>query len=92
VCAGPPGTENGRQAFAGPLQVVAAAANLVLSSGKSRAGAQFVDDLVTVLLVGSAFGRVLVEQNARMALSVCDRGYIREKGHESPVTHEKLGG
>jgi branched-chain amino acid transport system ATP-binding protein len=44
----------------------------------------------------------LVEQNARMALSVCDRGYIMEKGlivfdgassalRESPVTREKLG-
>jgi len=45
---------------------------------------------------------LLVEQNARMALSVCDRGYILEKGQivfegpapalrESPVTREKLG-
>jgi len=45
---------------------------------------------------------LLVEQNARVALSVCDRGYIMEKGsivfeasstelRESPVTHEKLG-
>jgi branched-chain amino acid transport system ATP-binding protein len=45
---------------------------------------------------------LLVEQNARMALSVCDRGYVMEKGvivfegparelRESPVTHEKLG-
>jgi branched-chain amino acid transport system ATP-binding protein len=45
---------------------------------------------------------LLVEQNARMALSVCDRGYIMEKGEivfagpaaelrESPVTREKLG-
>jgi branched-chain amino acid transport system ATP-binding protein len=45
---------------------------------------------------------LLVEQNARVALSVCDRGYIMEKGqiafaapaHElrdSPVTREKLG-
>ncbi|HEV8438750.1 MAG TPA: ABC transporter ATP-binding protein [Methylomirabilota bacterium] len=45
---------------------------------------------------------LLVEQNARMALNVCDRGYIMEKGlivfegpsrelRESPVTHEKLG-
>ncbi len=45
---------------------------------------------------------LLVEQNARMALSVCDRGYIMEKGaivfegparelRESPVTREKLG-
>jgi branched-chain amino acid transport system ATP-binding protein len=44
----------------------------------------------------------LVEQNARMALSVCDRGYIMEKGlivfegssgelRDSPVTREKLG-
>jgi len=44
----------------------------------------------------------LVEQNARMALNVCDRGYIMEKGlivfegssralRESPVTREKLG-
>ncbi|MGH7278624.1 MAG: ABC transporter ATP-binding protein, partial [Candidatus Rokuibacteriota bacterium] len=45
---------------------------------------------------------LLVEQNARMALAVCDRGYILEKGtivfagpsrelRESPVTREKLG-
>jgi len=45
---------------------------------------------------------LLVEQNARMALHVCDRGYILEKGvivfegpsaelRESPVTREKLG-
>jgi len=45
---------------------------------------------------------LLVEQNARMALAVCDRGYIMEKGaivfegpakelRESPVTREKLG-
>ena len=44
----------------------------------------------------------LVEQNARMALSVCDRGYLMEKGlivfegasgvlRDSPVTREKLG-
>ena len=45
---------------------------------------------------------LLVEQNARMALGVCDRGYLMEKGvivfegpsqelRESPVTREKLG-
>ena len=45
---------------------------------------------------------LLVVQNARVALSVCDRGYIMEKGvivfagasqelRESPVTREKLG-
>ena len=45
---------------------------------------------------------LLVEQNARMALSVCDRGYIMEKGlivfeaaatelRDSPVIREKLG-
>jgi branched-chain amino acid transport system ATP-binding protein len=45
---------------------------------------------------------LLVEQNARVALAVCDRGYILEKGvivfagsskelRESPVTREKLG-
>ncbi|MBI4635879.1 MAG: ABC transporter ATP-binding protein [Candidatus Rokubacteria bacterium] len=45
---------------------------------------------------------LLVEQNARMALNVCDRGYIMEKGsivfegpagelRESPLTREKLG-
>jgi branched-chain amino acid transport system ATP-binding protein len=45
---------------------------------------------------------LLVEQNARMALSVCDRGYIMEKGvivfegpakelRDSPVMREKLG-
>jgi branched-chain amino acid transport system ATP-binding protein len=45
---------------------------------------------------------LLVEQNARVALSVCDRGYIMEKGsivfeasarelRESPVAREKLG-
>ena len=45
---------------------------------------------------------LLVEQNARVALSVCDRGYIMEQGlivfdgpaqelRDSPVTREKLG-
>jgi branched-chain amino acid transport system ATP-binding protein len=45
---------------------------------------------------------LLVEQNARVALSVCDRGYIMEKGvivfeassrelRDSAVTREKLG-
>src|SRR5262249_3928981 len=45
---------------------------------------------------------LLVEQNARMALAVCDRGYVMEKGvivfegparelRESPLTREKLG-
>ena len=45
---------------------------------------------------------LLVEQNSRVALSVCDRGYVMEKGSivfeassrelsESPVTREKLG-
>jgi branched-chain amino acid transport system ATP-binding protein len=45
---------------------------------------------------------LLVEQNARVALSVCDRGYLMEKGlivfegsstelRASPVTREKLG-
>jgi branched-chain amino acid transport system ATP-binding protein len=45
---------------------------------------------------------LLVEQNARMALAACDRGYIMEKGsivfegpsgvlRDSPVTREKLG-
>ena len=45
---------------------------------------------------------VLIEQNARVALSVCDRGYIMEKGtivfeaparelRDSPITREKLG-
>ncbi len=45
---------------------------------------------------------LLVEQNARVALAVCDRGYVMEKGvivfagssaelRDSPVTREKLG-
>jgi branched-chain amino acid transport system ATP-binding protein len=45
---------------------------------------------------------LLVEQNARVALSVCDRGYLMEKGvivfagssrelRDSPVTRETLG-
>jgi branched-chain amino acid transport system ATP-binding protein len=45
---------------------------------------------------------LLVEQNARVALSVCDRGYIMGKGaivfegpsaelRDSPVMREKLG-
>jgi branched-chain amino acid transport system ATP-binding protein len=53
-------------------------------------------------LVGQGITVLLVEQNARVALSVCDRGYIMEKGaivfegsslvlRDSPVTREKLG-
>jgi branched-chain amino acid transport system ATP-binding protein len=45
---------------------------------------------------------LLIEQNARVALSVCDRGYLMEKGvivfeapsrelRDSPVTRETLG-
>jgi branched-chain amino acid transport system ATP-binding protein len=45
---------------------------------------------------------LLIEQNARVALSVCDRGYIMEKGlivfeasarelRDSPIVREKLG-
>jgi branched-chain amino acid transport system ATP-binding protein len=45
---------------------------------------------------------LLVEQNARVALAVCDRGYLMEKGlivfegpaaalRDSPVTRERLG-
>jgi branched-chain amino acid transport system ATP-binding protein len=45
---------------------------------------------------------LLIEQNARVALAVCDRGYVMEKGtivleasarelRDSPITREKLG-
>jgi branched-chain amino acid transport system ATP-binding protein len=53
-------------------------------------------------LRGRGISIILVEQNLALAETVCDRGYIMEKGsivfeassqelRESPVTREKLG-
>jgi branched-chain amino acid transport system ATP-binding protein len=86
-------------------RVMMAGARLILmdepTQGLAPAFVRHIRDMVTELKrLGVTV--LLVEQNARVALSVCDRGYIMEKGlivfdgparelRESPVTREKLG-
>jgi len=86
-------------------RVMMAGARLVLmdepTQGLAPAFVRHIRDMIAELKrVGVTV--LLVEQNARVALSVCDRGYIMEKGlivfdgparelRESPVTREKLG-
>jgi branched-chain amino acid transport system ATP-binding protein len=86
-------------------RVMMAGARLVLmdepTQGLAPAMVRHVRDMIQALKrLGVTV--LLVEQNARMALNVCDRGYIMEKGvivfegpaaqlRESPVTREKLG-
>jgi branched-chain amino acid transport system ATP-binding protein len=71
------------------------------TQGLAPALVRHIRDIVTELK-RQGVTVLLVEQNARVALSVCDRGYIMEKGvivfagpsqelRESPVTREKLG-
>jgi branched-chain amino acid transport system ATP-binding protein len=95
----------GEQQMLAIARVMMAGARLILmdepTQGLAPAFIRHIRDMVGELKrLGVTV--LLVEQNARVALSVCDRGYIMEKGsivfeassrelRESPVTREKLG-
>ncbi len=95
----------GEQQMLAIARVMMAGARLILMDepmqGLAPAFIRHIRDMVSELKrLGVTV--LLVEQNARVALSVCDRGYIMEKGaivfeassrelRESPVTREKLG-
>ncbi len=95
----------GEQQMLAIARVMMAGARLILmdepTQGLAPAFIRHVRDMIAELKrLGVTV--LLVEQNARVALSVCDRGYIMEKGlivfeasarelRESPVTREKLG-
>ena len=95
----------GEQQMLAIARVMMAGARLILmdepTQGLAPAFIRHIRDMVGQLKrLGVTV--LLVEQNARVALSVCDRGYIMEKGlivfeapskdlRESPVTREKLG-
>jgi branched-chain amino acid transport system ATP-binding protein len=95
----------GEQQMLAIARVMMAGAKLILmdepTQGLAPAFIRHIRDMVGELKrLGMTV--LLVEQNARIALSVCDRGYVMEKGtivfeassrelRESPVTREKLG-
>ena len=95
----------GEQQMLAIARVMMAGSRLVLmdepTQGLAPAFIRHIRDMVSELKrVGVTV--LLIEQNARVALSVCDRGYIMEKGvivfeassrelRDSPVTREKLG-
>src|SRR3990170_4973522 len=94
----------GEQQMLAIARVMMAGARLILmdepTQGLAPALIRHIRDMVREL-VRLGVTVLLVEQNARVALSVCDRGYIMEKGlivfeapskdlRESPVTREKL--
>ena len=95
----------GEQQMLAIARVMMAGARLILmdepTQGLAPAFIRHIRDMIAELKrLGVTV--LLVEQNARVALSVCDRGYIMEKGsivfaasshelRESPVTREKLG-
>ena len=95
----------GEQQMLAIARVMMAGARIILmdepTQGLAPAFIRHVRDMVRELKrLGVTV--LLVEQNARVALAVCDRGYIMEKGtivfaassaelRESPVTREKLG-
>ena len=95
----------GEQQMLAIARVMMAGARLILmdepTQGLAPAVIRLIRGMITELKrLGVAV--LLVEQNARVALGVCDRGYIMEKGlivfaasatelRESPVTREKLG-
>jgi branched-chain amino acid transport system ATP-binding protein len=95
----------GEQQMLAIARVMMAGARLILmdepTQGLAPAVIRLIRGIVTELKrLGVTV--LLVEQNARVALGVCDRGYIMEKGlivfaasatelRESPVTREKLG-
>ncbi len=95
----------GEQQMLAIARVMMAGARLILmdepTQGLAPAFIRHIRDMIAELKrLGVTV--LLVEQNARVALSVCDRGYLMEKGlivfegssrelRESPVTREKLG-
>ena len=95
----------GEQQMLAIARVMMAGARLILmdepTQGLAPAFIRQIRDMVSELKrLGVTV--LLVEQNARVALAVCDRGYVMEKGiivfagssrelRESPVTREKLG-
>ena len=95
----------GEQQMLAIARVMMAGARLILmdepTQGLAPAFIRHIRDMVGQLKrLGVTV--LLVEQNARVALAVCDRGYIMEKGlivfeassrelRDSPVTREKLG-
>jgi branched-chain amino acid transport system ATP-binding protein len=95
----------GEQQMLAIARVMMAGARLILmdepTQGLAPAFIRHIRDMIAELKrLGVTV--LLVEQNARVALSVCDRGYIMEKGlivfeassrdlRASPVTREKLG-
>jgi len=95
----------GEQQMLAIARVMMAGARLILMDEPTQVLAPAVIRLIRGMItelkrLGVAV--LLVEQNARVALGVCDRGYIMEKGlivfaasatelRESPVTREKLG-
>src|SRR5437867_3118442 len=95
----------GEQQMLAIARVVMAGARLILmdepTQGLAPALIRHIRDMIREL-VRLRVTVLLVEQNARVALSVCDRGYIMEKGaivfqgpaaelRDSPATREKLG-
>ena len=95
----------GEQQMLAIARVMMAGARIILmdepTQGLAPALVRHIRDIVTELK-RQGVTVLLVEQNARVALSVCDRGYIMEKGvivfagpsqelRESPVTREKMG-
>jgi len=95
----------GEQQMLAIARVMMAGSRIVLmdepTQGLAPAFIRHIRDMIREL-VRLRITVLLVEQNARVALSVCDRGYIMEKGvivfeassrelRDSPVTREKLG-
>ncbi len=95
----------GEQQMLAIARVMMAGARIVLldepTQGLAPALVRHIREMIAEL-TRTGVTVLLVEQNARMALNVCDRGYIMEKGaivfegpakdlRESAVTREKLG-
>src|SRR5512132_2672344 len=95
----------GEQQMLAIARVMMAGARLILmdepTQGLAPALIRHIRDMIREL-VRLRVTVLLVEQNARVALAVCDRGYIMEKGtivfqgssaelRDSPTTREKLG-